>query len=203
MTSRVRASILAITLIALFALPLVAAAQTPVSVGVKGGINIAKVSSDDDDDLKSRTAAVGGIFVSKAITNTVGIRGEGLFSQKGAKGEEDGIDVTFRLTYIDIPVLLTLTPSSSSDAHFSVFTGPQFSFNTKAEAKASDDGQSLTQDLDDQIKGSDLGWVFGVGVEKGRISADARYTLGLSDIAEESGSLKNRVFAVMIGVKLK
>ena len=202
MTSRVRVSILALTFASIVALPSLAAAQDKAVIGVKGGINIAKVSTEDDEGISTKTGAVGGLFISKAITSTVGIRGEGLFSQKGAKGEEDGTDLTFRLNYVDVPVLLTLSPSSSGDARFSFFTGPQFSFNIKAEAEAEVDGTTLKQDLDDEIKGTDLGWVLGVGVDKGRFSADARYTLGLTNIASDGDNLKNRVFSVMIGVKL-
>jgi hypothetical protein len=79
-----------------------------------------------------------------------------------------------------------------------VFTGPQFSFNT--DAKYVLEGQP---DEDLEVKGNDFGWVLGAGLEKGRITADARYTLGLSNIAESGGEAKNRVFSVMIGVKLK
>jgi hypothetical protein len=43
----------------------------------------------------------------------------------------------------------------------------------------------------------------GAGLERGRITADARYTLGLSNINEVGIETKNRVFSVMIGVKLK
>ena len=204
MTRRVRASILAITFAAIVALPSIAAAQTPVSVGVKAGANFAKLKFDEDDSdndaVKNLVGAVAGLFVSKAITDSVGIRAEGLFSQKGAKfegGTDD--DDKINLTYIDVPVLLTVGPSSSGSARFNVFTGPQVSFKTKAELESS--GVSL--DFDDQVKSTDFGWVLGVGVESGRFTADARYTLGLSNIAKEGDNVKNRAFAVMVGVKLK
>ena len=203
MTSRVRASILALAFGLIVTLPAVAAAQTPLTVGVKGGVNIATLKFDDDDDnedIKSKVGAVAGLFVGKQINDTIGWRLEGLFSQKGAKNAEQIVDdFEYKLTYVDVPLLLTLGPASSGDTRFNVFTGPQVSFKTKAEFEEAGE----TFDADDQVKGTDFGWVLGAGLEKGRITADARYTLGLSNISEGAGTAKNRVFSVMIGVKLK
>jgi len=200
MTSRVRASILAITFAAILALPSIAAAQSPVTVGVKAGVNFATLSVDEDDDsdVKGLVGAVGGLFVSKSINEKLGWRLEGLFSQKGAKDAEAGDDFKFKLTYIDVPFLLTLGPAGSN---FNFFTGPQVSFNTKAEFTDGTD----TLDVKDDVKSTDFGWVIGAGLASGRFSADARYTLGLSNIFSNAndGSAKNRVFSVMVGVKLK
>ncbi len=203
MTTRVRASILAITFGAFVSIPAIAAAQSPATIGVKGGVNLAKLHFDnaaDNADVKTLIGAVGGVFVGKSISDMVGVRVEGLFSQKGAKNAETGVDdAKFKLTYVDVPVLLTLGPASSGDTRFNVFTGPQMSFKTKAEATFLDQ----TEDLSDEVRGTDFGWVLGVGLEKGRVTADARYTLGLKDISKDNSKVKNRVIAVMLGVKLK
>lgn len=202
MTNRVRVSVLALAFALFVAMPAVAAAQGPISIGVKAGVNIAKLKfedSADNDEVKSLIGAVGGVYLSKPVNDNVSVRVEGLFSQKGAKDEEGGEDAKFKLTYFDLPVLLDFSPASSSGTRFHVFTGPQMSFNTKAEAEAG----GITVDFDDEVKGTDFGWVLGVGVSNGRWNADARYALGLSNIAEEGDSAKNRVFSVMVGVKLK
>lgn len=202
MTSRVRASILALAFSAIVTLPAIAAAQTPVTVGVKAGVNIATIKIEDDEDnpdVKSLVGAVAGLFVGKQINDSLGWRLEGLFSQKGYKDAEAGSDFKETLTYVDVPVLLTLGPSSSGDTRFNVFTGPQVSFLIKAE----DDFLDLKSDTKDDWKSTDFGWVLGAGLEKGRITADARYTLGLSNVSDFGSDIKNRAFSVMIGVKLK
>src|SRR5690349_6484302 len=71
MTSRVRASILAITFAAIVAIPSIAAAQEKAVVGVKAGINFAKIKGDDEDGAKSLAGAAAGLFVSKAISKSV------------------------------------------------------------------------------------------------------------------------------------
>ena len=200
MTSRVRASILAITFAAIVALPSIAAAQSPATFGVKAGVNLAKLKGDDidDEDLKSLTGLVAGGFVSKAINDMFGWRLEGLFSQKGAKFEDGSDEGKFKLSYIDVPFLITAGPSSSS-IDFNVFTGPQVSLKTSAKTEFN----GVSVDAGDDVKGTDFGWVLGVGVGSGRFTADARYTLGLTKIAEDGDNVKNGVFAVMVGVKLK
>jgi len=205
MTNRVRASILALAFGVIVTLPAIAAAQTPLTVGVKGGVNIAKLSFDDESeqaDVKSLVGAVAGLFLGQQINDNVGWRIESLFSQKGAKNEESGEDAKFKLTYVDVPALLTFGPSGTGDTRFHVFTGPQVSFKTKAKFEFA--GQE--EDADDEVKGTDFAWVLGAGLEKGRLTADARYALGLSNIAEGADSddgVKNRVFSVMIGFKFK
>lgn len=205
MTRRVRVCILAIAFAVFVAMPAVSAAQGPVSIGVKAGVNVAKLKfddSDENDDVKSRLAAVGGLYLSKPVNDNVSVRVEGLFSQKGAKAEGGSDDATIKLTYVDVPVLLDFSPSSSGTSRFHVFTGPQMGFNTKAQVKSG----GVTVDFDEEVKSTDFSWVLGVGVSNGRFSADASYALGLSNIAEDSGSdggVKNRVFSVKFGVKLK
>ena len=197
-----KSRVLSLVLAGAILTPAVAAAQTPVTFGIKGGVNIATLKFDDDEDdpdLKSLIGAVAGIFLGTQFNDNIGLRGEALFSQKGAKNAEAGEDAKNKLTYIDVPVLLTLGPSSSSDTRFNVFTGPQFSFNTKAKYE----DQFGEEDIDDEVKSTDFGWVVGAGLEKGRLTADARYTIGLSNIAELGGDVKNRVFSVMLGWKLK
>jgi hypothetical protein len=205
MTNRVRVSILALAFGAILTLPAVAAAQNPVTVGVKAGVNIATLKfegdDEDDEDVKSLVGAVAGLFVGQQVNDTIGWRLEGLFSQKGAKDAETGEDAKNKLTYIDVNPLLVFSPSSGSDTRFNLFTGPQIAFNTAA--KFVEAGQP-DEDFKDQVKSTDFGWTVGAGIEAGRFTADARYTLGLSNIAKNSSdSVKNGVFAVMVGVKLK
>ena len=202
MITRVRASILARAFTAIVTLPAIAEAQSPVTVGVKGGVNIATLKFEgDDEDVKSLVGAVAGLFVGQQINDTVGWRLEGLFSQKGAKDAETGEDAKNKLTYVDVNPLLVFSPSGGSDTRFNLFTGPQIAFNTAA--KFVEAGQP-DQDFKDEVKSTDFGWTVGAGIESGRFTADARYTLGLTNIAKNSSnSVKNGVFAVMVGVKLK
>jgi hypothetical protein len=216
MTSRVRVRILALGFALFVALPAVSAAQGPVSIGVKAGLNIAKLKFEGSDAIEIQNpenlfGLVAGLYVSKPVSDAVSVRVEGLFSRKGFKSsfkdEHDGEQAKTRLTYIDVPVLLDFSPGTTTATRFHVFTGPQVSLYTKAELGA--DGKWVELD-DDEVKGTDFAWVLGAGVSSGRFSADASYALGLSNIASSSSNaqqegikVKNRVLAVKVGVKLK
>jgi opacity protein-like surface antigen len=195
--------VLSLALAGIVMQPAASAAQTAstVTFGVKAGVNSSNIKFSDsaDQETKSLVGAVGGLFLGKQINDNVGVQIEGLFSQKGAKDATSGSDAKFRLTYIDVPVLLRFDPTTTNETRFHVFTGPQLSFKTKAEG--TEDGQTF--DLDSEIESTDFGWVLGAGVERSRFSLDVRYALGLKDIATDSEKAKNRVFSVMMGVKLR
>lgn len=186
-------------------LPAVSAAQTAqtTTFGVKAGVNAANLKFDDSADVETKTlwGAVGGLFAGMQINDNVGVQIEGLFSQKGAKEDSPGNTGKMKLTYIDVPILLRVGPTSTNETHFHVFTGPQLSFNTKAEQEF--DGQTI--DVKDDVESMDFGWVLGAGVERGRVNLDARYALGLKNIATDStdSTVKNRVFSVTVGIRLK
>lgn len=197
----IRARVLSFAIALMVIVPAAAKAQmSPVSAGIKGGINSATLSSDADlnDDLSQLIGGVGGVFVGRDINKNVGLQLEALYSMRGAKAE--GGDAKIKLNYIDVPVLARFGATSASGIKAFAFTGAQASFNVKAEAEFLGE----TQDLEDDTEKFDLGWTVGAGVEVKRVTLDARYTMGLMNIAkDETEKTKNRTFTVMVGVRLK
>lgn len=195
----IRTRVLSLAIALMVIVPAAAMAQmSPVSAGIKGGINLATLSSDTDEDFERLTGGVGGVFIGREINKSFGWQLEGLYSMRGAKA--DGGDAKIKLNYIDVPVLARFGGTSASGIKAFAFTGPQVSFNIKAEAEFLGE----TEDLKDDVEKFDLGWTVGAGVEVNRFTVDARYTLGLMNIAkDDEESVKNRTFAVMIGVRLK
>jgi outer membrane immunogenic protein len=186
-------------------LPSVAAAQTayPTTFGLKAGVNSSTLNSDDDLlDVGSLWGAVAGAFVGKNMSENLSLQLEGLFSQRGAKDNTFGDDAKIRLTYLDVPVTARFGSTTANNMHFHAFTGPQLGI--KLSSKYTDDNDTDV-DLDDSLKSWDFGWTFGAGVEMNRVSLDARYTLGLTNIDESDtdSSLKNRTFTVLLGYRFK
>ncbi len=195
-----------LALAALVLVPAVAAAQTAplTTFGVKAGVNFATLSTDDSGaDLSQKVGLVAGVFLGRSINDRLGMRVEGLMSQRGAKQLVGSLDTRVNLTYFDLPVLAVFGNTTTDGTHFHAFTGPQASFLVSAKAKEESSGFEI--DLKDEVKGVDFGWTLGVGVERGRGSLDARYTLGLTnaDNSASDASIKNRTFAVMVGYRLK
>lgn len=200
-----RLRVITVALGAAIMLPSVAAAQAvyPSTFGLKAGVNSSTLSSDDALlDVGSLWGAVAGAFIGKNITDNLGIQLEGLFSQRGAKDNTFGDDAKIRLTYLDVPLTARFGSTTANNMHFHAFTGPQLGI--KLSSKYTDDADSDV-DLDDQVKSWDFGWTVGAGVEMNRVSLDARYTLGLTNIddSDSGSSLKNRTFTVLLGYRFR
>lgn len=201
------------TVIGLFlGLALLLSAASPAAAqmtfGVKGGVNVANLSFDPEDEGSpdSRTGLVLGVVVTQPIRNRFGLQIEGLYVQKGAKDEfsEEGLNFksTFKLDYIEIPVLANIALTSSDQVKFSVLAGPSFAFNVNAEIEEEFDGEEETTDIGDDVKAYDVGFALGGAVQTGQFLIDARYTWGLvniNDDPDDDQKVKNKGFMFTVG----
>jgi len=122
------------------------------------------------------------------------------------------LTVDDKLMYIYMPVLMKYYVNENLSFHF----GPQIGFlmsakyDFESESKmvdsngavvyeSSDSGNDV--DVKDDVNSTDLGIVFGVGykLENG-LFFDARYNLGLSNIAKDESSTDAKNTAIQIGV---
>jgi hypothetical protein len=190
--------------LALLGVPTVASPQE-VGFGVKGGLNLASMHFDPDPiaDFGFRPGLVLGGFVSWPMSSRLAIQPEGLFSQKGANGSDEGVDGWIHLDYLEVPVLVQYALSESSSRTFNVFGGPSLGFNIKAKAGADVGDESVDEDISEDIEKFDFGVVFGAGVNFGRFTVDGRYTFGLSNINKDTtdGKAKNRTLAFLAGYR--
>jgi hypothetical protein len=127
-----------------------------------------------------------GPVLELGIGETLAIDIGAMFSSKGAK---DDSDVTSRLNYLEVPVLLHL--GLAGGLYFEI--GPSFGYLLSASA---DDN-----DISEDIKDFDLGAIGGVGFSFGSLRADLRYNLGMLDINDISDeSIKNGVWTVGVSI---
>ncbi len=180
--------------------------------GVKGGVNMGDFGGDDaPDNSSTRTGFSGGAFYGMGINDQFDVRGEVNYVQKGAEGdvEADDGDIhagTYKLDYVEIPVLFVANFGAGEKFGFSLFAGPTFAFNTTAEAEIPSHNETVELD---NVKGFDFGGAIGGGIKymlsKFSIVADVRYGIGASsvveDVAGESVDVKNQGPAFMAGVE--
>lgn len=203
----------------LFCVPSAALAQAP-SFGIEGGLNMAEFGGKRIVESDFRSGLNVGAFATVPVGRTVAIQPEVLFSRRGARrAAYDYSDVPAdgdappvgsflgeRTThdYLEIPVLLKLSPSSSGDFVRPVFfAGPSAGFLLGVK-------EVYDEDYEEYLNSTDFGLVVGGGLELGRLSLDARYNLGLTSIAKDydgsfghiSGDIKNRAFTVMAGLRV-
>ena len=187
-----------------------------VKFGVKGGITLANIKAVPDTfegyKWENKMGLAGGLSMELGLAKGFSLQPEVLYVQKGAKisvseGEITGT-VKFNVDYIEIPVLLKYNLISSGLTIPSVYAGPYFGFNTRARLVFKVDGYPEEYlELKDEIKDTEFGLTFGLGLTQKlgimKVTLDARYDLGLSNIAEEAEgpeSIKTRTWLFMVGV---
>ncbi len=85
-------------------------ASAQIHIGVLGGLNRANLSFAEAD-LSSRTVLGFGGVLDYGLGDSIALHFEPMFLQKGAKEnnvEEGESEFTFKLTYLEVPVLLKL-----------------------------------------------------------------------------------------------
>ena len=193
----------------------VASAQVRFDVGLKGGLNFAKINGNSSvtANYGARTGYHGGAYAMIKIAKFA-IQPEVIFSKQGQTFDYSRQNYNTVFSYVNIPIMLKLYLA----AGFNLQAGPQFGFLTKATGDVIDsNGKPETgQDLKNLVKSSDvsIGFGFGWDLPLG-ISIGARYNLELSDINKITGqqapsqvssmgtiSARNQVIQLSIGYRL-
>jgi len=215
--------IIGIVLLVVFAAT-VSAQET--SFGVKGGMNLAKISNVEEEgwsiDSKIRPMLYVGAFVEHKFNDRFGLSPEFVYSGQGVKTEETereywGEGYTkyenkFILNYLNIPVLAKIYVVDS----LSIDVGPQFGFLVTAKLKdkltdASSDGSTIyegEEDIKDDFNTFDMALGVGATYNIGKFMIQGRYNLGLTDIINYDGekpsgykASKNNVFQIGVGYR--
>lgn len=170
------------------------------SFGIKGGVNMAKYVGSDAGSTDMKMGIAAGAFACVDLI-ALKVQPEILFSQKGAKEEYNvlGIptSVSNTLNYVEVPILVKF--SFGKIIVPSIYAGPSFG----RLLSASVDGI----DVKDFYNGTDLGLIFGAEVKLPvKLSAEARYNLGLSKVPKEvsgiQADVKNSTISLMLGYYL-
>lgn len=191
-----------------FLLSAASPAAAQLTFGVKGGLNVAKLSFDPDEGFtpENRMGLVVGMLVTQPLRSRFGLQLEALYSQKGAKDEfsEDGFDFkqTFKLDYFEIPVLANVAVTSSDTVRFSLNAGPTFGFLVNDKQVTEIEGEKEESDIED-VKSYDIGFALGGAVQTRQLIFDARYTWGLTNLNDDPDDpdqkVKNKAFTFTVG----
>jgi hypothetical protein len=201
----------AVSMVALLA---VAGPATGHAQGMYGGLRVGLASSNlagkDAIEMDSRTAVAAGGFLTMHLVPMFALQPEAVLIRKGARATDadGGVTVTSStdLTYLEIPMLLKVVPTPGARFRPTLFAGPAVGLLLSAKERLELPGFHDEKDVKDGMKSTDLGLVFGAGLEMSFRTAsavlDARYGLGLSTINDDPGNdleMKNRSVAVSVG----
>ena len=176
------------------------------SVGVKGGLVIAKLETapDNGDVLTNRQDFSAGVFVIPGGRAKVTAQLEGLYSRRGTSLDADvfGFGIgDIRLTYIDVSALLRLRAGDGDTAAY-VIAGPTVGIKLDGEVVLP---FGLSPSIEGVFKDTETGITVGAGLESGRYILEGRYFHGLTNIVQGIDfaglGAKSRTFSAMVGVR--
>ena len=176
--------------------------QAQLALGLKAGLNFANVNASAPPltTFDSRTGYHVGAFLSVKLTKFA-IQPEVIFSQQGSTVKISGTSIDSNFGYVNIPVILKYYIAGG----FNLQAGPQFGFLTSATGPVYNTLTSAyaSGDIKSTLKGSDISVGLGAGFDLPfKLSIDARYNLGISEVNDGGSATKNQVFQFSLGYKL-
>ncbi|AZA54889.1 porin family protein [Chryseobacterium sp. G0201] len=205
------------------------ASKSPVTFGVKAGMNVSSISTTSEVDIKSKIGFNAGAFANIPLSSKFSIQPEILYSGLGAKSKNSNeytIDnsttkiketYTTSLNYLSVPVMVqyNLLPNLYVEA------GPEFGFllggKNKGDLSVTTTSGSNTNTVNNSYsekinKKNYNGFNVGLGIGAGyyftpNFGVSARYVAGVTELTKSLGnntdSNYNNVFQVGLMYKFK
>jgi len=164
-----------------------------VNIGVKAGLNLYTINSDNNTDFDTKAGFHAGLIGHIHISRQFALQPELIYSAQGAKYTVDGVEAKIKLGYINVPVMFQYM----FDNGFRLQAGPQVGFLINAKAVTN----NVSTDIKDNLNTIDFALGAGVGYVNpaSGLGIDARYNLGLSNINDNS-AVKSTNRGFQIGV---
>lgn len=166
-----------------------------ISIGAKGGLNLASLNGDGADEVDGRTTFHIGGVVNIEISELFAIQPEVVYSAQGYKQtielqDAPTVEAIGKLDYINIPVLADITIIEG----LSLQGGPQFGINITSDIEI--DGN--TQEIAD-VETLDIAAAIGAQLELPMgLFFQARYVAGLTEIVKDA-EIQNSNISLSVG----
>ncbi|MCS4227560.1 porin family protein [Sphingobacterium sp. BIGb0165] len=187
-------------------------AQGGLGYGLRAGVNIPKYSIENGSSESNTGFFVTG-YLDAPVSPYFSIQPGLSLQNKGAKWSigdgNNSAEVKQSVMSLDIPVNLVAKLPTGGSGNFFIGAGPYVGFGLSGKNKASGNGGKVETDVKfgsgdgDELKRTDFGVNFLAGYQlTNGFQINAGYGLGLTNLAPNSGSIKNRVWSVGIGFGL-
>ncbi|HEY8733210.1 MAG TPA: porin family protein [Puia sp.] len=178
--------------------------------GIKAGLNLTNLYSDDFADSHLKAGFNAGIFSKIPVTPGFSIQPELLYSVKGSKSNysnfvEGNGQYRFNLGYIELPVLAVVNLTKN----FSIHGGGYGAYLTNANIKdVNNNGtiNGITELNANNFNRWDYGLAGGIGFDIQNFLIGARYNYGLASIGKSgnlsgnvAGNAKNNGLSIYVG----
>ena len=165
-----------------------------LTIQPKVGVNIANITDADDADPRIGLAA--GAEFEYGLTDNIGLSAGVLYSMQGVKTTIIDDDCTWKLDFLNVPILANFYVAKG----FAVKLGVQPGFKLSSKAKFKGSGGSKEVEVEDGVKSIDLSIPVGLSYQYQNIVFDARYNWGVTKIVDDVDS-KHSVFQITVGYK--
>lgn len=196
-----------LVVVLMMALLMISPANAQVRLGIKGGMNLSKLTFDKDVVSSNNRAGffVGPIFyVDLPFLPGFGFDLAAIYDRKGttmtAVIDEQKYEKKGYVQFLDVPIDVNYKISFTRGFAIYGSTGPQFSFNLKQ-----DDFKTIVdQRASYKIKDSNFSWNVGFGMEIIRhFRLGYNYNIALGDWAEVKEDLTETVYQGLKNDKMK
>ena len=170
----------------------------------KAGINIANMTNSDDSEFRVGLAV--GADVEHALTSNASVAFGAHYSQQGVAAGESGVDVVFKMDYINFPITLNHYFSPK----VAIFAGLQPGFLVNDAVKVSYGGQSVTvsgikkylKDEGVDMSSFALSVPVGMSFTFGQVKFDVRYAYELTNtLSSDDENSRHSYFQLTLGYK--
>ena len=164
-----------------------------IKYGVKAGASLTNLTGGGSDETDYKVGFHAGLVANFAVNDIFSIQPELLYSQKGAKAQDDVLSsgglpanssIKAKFNYIDIPVLAHI---NAGGLFFEL--GPQIGFLAAAHSVLEANGQSFSMDVKDQVTSVDFGYAGGLGYQlPAGPGIGLRYNGGFTNLVKDGGA---------------
>lgn len=173
-------------------IPCEAQETKPLEIGIKGGINLSNLYTNDASKTDMIPGFNAGLFAKIPVTSLLAFQPELSLSTKGATLTYDNLLVNgtanFNLTYLELPLLGVINVTK----RFNIQVGPYLAYmlDAKVTNKSNVSLFNFEQNLNvDKFNRFDAGVAFGAGIDIDAITMGVRYNLGLTKVGKTQSFL--------------
>lgn len=157
------------------------------------GINVANITKSEGD---AKIGLLVGGEIEYGLSKLFSLSGGLFYSMQGTKGTADGVTETVSIDYINVPILFNYYAAPKLALKFGLQPGLKIS----ATDKVSNSSQSASEDIEG-LESMAFAIPLGVSYQISDFVIDARYNLGISNVAKE-GEGKHSVFSITVAYRL-
>jgi opacity protein-like surface antigen len=151
-----------------------------------------------------------GVMLGLNFSKHVGIEVDGNYSYISQKYKDQNLNREVHISYIDVPVMLSLNTDKSKWVNLNVVVGPQFGINIGSSVKTTNGSNQDTVHAVLAVKQGDVGLAYGAGLEFAltpshslRFDIGFRGMYGLVNIDGNSSSSDPNTYNVLVSASRK